>query len=77
MMDSWGEVTLGRSSVSDVIMSNMYSAGGRTSMEGLRGGELCTFPAVGAGAMTLRPADEIMQLSCVPRIADHQLVNRF
>ena len=30
-------------------------------------------PAVGARAMTLRPADEIMQLSCVPRIADHQL----
>ena len=46
-------------------------------MEGLWGGEICTSPAVGAGAMTLRPADEIMQLSFVPRIADHQLVNRF
>ena len=45
-------------------------------MEGLLDGELCTSPAVGARAMTLRPADEIMQLSCVPRIADHQLVDR-
>ena len=76
MIESWGEVTLGRSSVSDVIMSNMYSTGAGHSW-GLRGGEPCTSPAVGAGAMTLRPADEIMQLSCVPRIADHQLVNRF
>ena len=39
-------------------MSNMYSAGGRTSVKGLRDGELCTSPAVGARAMTLRPADE-------------------
>ena len=60
---SWGEVTLGRSVVRVAIMSNMYSARtctaqDRTSIKGLRDGELCTSPAVGARAMTLRPADE-------------------
>ena len=55
--DSWGETTLGRSVVSDVSMSNMDSAE-QNSHEGSSGWRALYVSAVGARAMTLRPADE-------------------
>ena len=50
-------ITLGRSVVSDVIMSNMYSTE-QNIHEGSSGWRALYVSAVGARAMTLRPADE-------------------
>ena len=52
-----GIVTLGGSVVSDAIMSNMYSAM-QSNHEGSSGWRALYVSAVGARAMTLRPADE-------------------
>ena len=65
MRGSWEKEALGRSVVSDVSMSNTYSAES-DSHEGSSGWRALYVSAVGARAMTLSPADERSCSSHVP-----------